>query len=254
MPEIDRFALHTLQSLTSRLLKAYEAYEFHVIYHRLYNYCTLDLSAFYLDILKDRLYVSPPASTARRSAQTVMAAILDAMVRLMAPILAFTAEEIWKYMPRGNAPEESVHMARMPETNESWRDEALAERWQRILKIRGEVTRALEKARADKRIGHSLDAAVTLSVNPQWYDYLSPYADHLRSIFIASKASLVKDQALEDAFRSDEIEGLAIGITRADGQKCERCWVYEPTVGDFDDHPTVCDRCKNALDEILTEE
>lgn len=250
MPEIDRFALHTLQALVARLRKAFDDYEFHVIYHRLYNYCTLDLSAFYLDILKDRLYTSPSASTARRSAQTVMHVIMDAMVRLMAPILAFTAEEIWKFMPSNNGTGESIHLAGLPEMNPDWQDNDLATRWELILKIRGEVTRALETARADKLIGHPLDAAVTLSVDKSLFEMLEPYADQLHSIFIVSQAYLVNDQDLAGAYRSEEVEGLTVQIARAEGEKCERCWVYEPTVGSFTDHPTVCERCKKALDEI----
>ena len=253
MPEIDRFALHTLQALVARLRKAYDDYEFHVIYHRLYNYCTLDLSAFYLDILKDRLYTSPPASTARRSAQTVMHIIMDAMVRLMAPILAFTAEEIWKFMPSNNGTGESIHLAGLPKVNPGWQDNDLATSWEQILKIRGEVTRALETARADKLIGHPLDAAVTLSVDNSLFEMLEPYADQLHSIFIVSQAHLVNDQELAGAYRSEEVEGLSVQIARAEGEKCERCWVYEPTVGSFDDHPTVCERCNKALDEIAAQ-
>ena len=252
MPEMDRFALHTLQSLISRLRQAYDDYEFHVIYHRLYNYCTLDLSAFYLDILKDRLYTSPPDSSARRSAQTVMFTILDAMVRLMAPILAFTAEEIWKYMPASSDTEESIHLAGLPEVNTDWQDGDLAVRWESILKIRGEVTKALETARADKLIGHPLDAAVTLSLEQSLYETLEPYADQLHTIFIVSQAHLVTGQDLTDAYRSEDIEGLAIQIAPAEGVKCERCWIYEPSVGSFNDHPTVCERCNKALGEIGT--
>ena len=250
MPEMDRFALHTLQALIARLRKAYDDYEFHVIYHRLYNYCTLDLSAFYLDILKDRLYTSPPDSTARRSAQTVMFTILDAMVRLMAPILAFTAEEIWKYMPANSGTAESIHLAGLPEVNTAWQDGDLAMRWENLLNIRSEVTKALESARADKLIGHPLDAAVTLSVEQSLYETLQPYTDQLHTIFIVSQAHLVTGQDLADACRSEEIDGLAIQIATAEGVKCERCWIYEPTVGSFNDHPTVCERCKKALDEI----
>ena len=254
MPEIDRFALHTLQSLIARLRKAYDDYEFHVIYHRLYNYCTLDLSAFYLDILKDRLYTSPPASAARRSAQTVMFTILDAMVRLMAPILAFTAEEIWKYMPVNSNRADSIHQAGLPEVDAGWQDDDLAARWESILKIRGEVTKALESARADKLIGHPLDASVTLSVDPAMYELLLPYTDQLHTIFIVSQAHLVSGQDLSGAYRSEEVDGLAIQVARAEGQKCERCWIFEPTVGNSAEHPTVCERCSKALAEIGAEE
>ena len=193
MLEIDRFALHTLQELNSRLCKAYDDYEFHIIYHRLYNYCVIDLSAFYLDVLKDRLYISPPVSLERRSAQTVMHIILDTVARLMAPILPFTAEEIWNFMPPRNGKESSIHMANLPAVNSGWLDKALSQRWELLLTVRGEVTKALEAARAKKLIGHPLDAAVSIYAPEDLYQHLLPFADDLRSILIVSKASLVSD-------------------------------------------------------------
>ncbi len=250
MPEIDRFALHKLQLLIEKGRKAYEAYEFHVIYHALYNYCTLDLSAFYLDILKDRLYTSPPQSTARKSAQTVLYATVDAIARLMAPILPFTSDEIWQFMPSGDGRTRSIHLALLPEATAEWTDDALAKRWEYLLKVRGEVTKSLESARAEKRIGHPLDAAVTLSAGGELYDALEPFADDLRSLLIVSQASLVRDQALDTAFRSEEPGGLAIQVTSASGEKCERCWVHDPTVGSYNEQPTICHRCKDALDQL----
>jgi isoleucyl-tRNA synthetase len=250
MPEIDRFALHKLQLLIEKGRKAYEAYEFHVIYHALYNYCTLDLSAFYLDILKDRLYTSPPQSTARKSAQTVLYATVDAIGRLMAPILPFTSDEIWQFMPSADGRTPSIHLALLPEATAEWTDDALAKRWEYLLKVRGEVTKALESARAAKRIGHPLDAAVTLSAGGELYDALEPFAADLRSLLIVSQASLVRDQALDNAFRSEDPDGLAIQVTPAAGEKCERCWVHDPTVGSYDEQPTICHRCKDALDRL----
>jgi isoleucyl-tRNA synthetase len=251
MPEIDRFALHKLQELIEKGCSAYDDYEFHVIYHALYNYCTLDLSAFYLDILKDRLYTSPPQSVARKSAQTVLHMTLDAIARLMAPILPFTSDEIWQYMPTRDSKESNIHLARLPEVNTDFKDDALADRWEFMLKIRGEATKALEAARGQKLIGHPLDAAVTISLTGDAYDKLQPFAAELRSILIVSRASLVKDEALENAFRSDEIEGLLIGVTAAPGDKCERCWVHDTTVGSHSEQPTICQRCKDALEQII---
>ena len=248
LPEIDRFALHRLQELTQRILKAYETYDFHVIYHRLYNYCTLDLSAFYLDILKDRLYTSPPQSVKRKSAQTVMYIILDSITRLMAPILAFTAEEIWSYLPGSSEKEASVHMTAIPELRTEWQDEKLEKNWQQILSVRAEVTRALEEARANKQIGHPLDAAVTISVEKDMYDTLLPYAGDLREIFIVSKATLVSDKKLDGAYESVDVSGLFVRVEPAAGEKCERCWVHDLSVGTFSDQPTICSRCKDALD------
>ena len=250
MPEIDRFALHKLQLLIEKSLQAYEAYEFHVIYHALYNYCTLDLSAFYLDILKDRLYTSPPQSTARKSAQTVLYATLDAIARLMAPILPFTSDEIWQFMPISGGRQPSIHLMQLPEVSSELKDEELAQRWEYLLKIRGEVTKALETARAQKLIGHPLDAAVTLSAKDESYDKLLPFTADLRSLLIVSQASLVKDEPLEGAFRSEELEGLLIGVAPAAGDKCERCWVHDTTVGSFNEQPTICQRCRDALDQV----
>jgi isoleucyl-tRNA synthetase len=250
MPEIDRFALHTLQKLVQKTLKAYEVYEFHVIYHALYNYCTLDLSAFYLDVLKDRLYTSPPGSTARRSAQTVMFKILDAMVRLMAPILSFTAEELWKYMPAFPGKTESVHMALLPQMDSSLVDADLGAKWEMLLRVRGEATRALEEARNKKMIGHPLNAAVTVSVSSEMYASLEPYAGELQSIFIVSQAELLKEESLEDAYRSEDVEGLEIKVTPAAGEKCERCWMYATSVGSEASHPTLCKRCSGVMLEI----
>jgi isoleucyl-tRNA synthetase len=247
MPEIDRFALHKLQALLVKSLKAYDTYEFHVIYHALYNYCTLDLSAFYLDVLKDRLYTSPAESEARRSAQTVMYLQLDALARIMAPILAFTAEEIWRYLPPAEDRPASVHLAAMPAVPEQWKDATLGDKWNRLIDLRGEVTKALEKARAEKLIGHPLDAALTISATGEVYEQIAPYAGDLRSLFIVSKASLVEGEKLSGAYNSDTIEGLMVKVEPAADQKCDRCWVHDATVGSNSEHPQICARCQKAL-------
>jgi isoleucyl-tRNA synthetase len=252
MPEIDRFALHRLQELIQKTRKAYETYEFHIVYHALYNYCTVDLSAFYLDVLKDRLYTSPPASLARRSAQTVMHIVLDAMARLMAPILSFTSEEIWRHMPKSSRQAENVHLADLPTYSGEWRDTDLAARWELLLEVRGEVTKALEAARNQKMIGHPLDAAVTLSVGRELYAALSPYADELRAIFIVSQTALTREAPEADAYVSETMEDLKIMVGSARGDKCERCWMHEPSVGLGHEHPSLCRRCTDAIAEIGT--
>lgn len=250
MTEIDKYSLSRLQDLIEKTLKSYDTFEFHLIYHMLYNYCTLDLSAFYLDILKDRLYTSPPESVDRRSAQTVMHMILDAMVRLMAPILPFTAEEIWKFMPNRKNKEESIHLATMPVVKESWKDPDLTGKWERILAVRGEVTKALEEGRMNKRIGHSLDAAITLSADKDLYDFLVPYSDDLRAVFIVSKASLTKEKKFDGAYESRDIGGLSILVESAPGEKCERCWIHDLSVGSDPEQPTICERCGDALKKL----
>jgi isoleucyl-tRNA synthetase len=246
MLDIDRFALHTLQSLVARALKAYDTYEFHVIYHRLYNYCTVDLSSFYLDILKDRLYTSPPASLDRRSAQTAMFAVLDAMARIMAPIMPFTAEEIWNHLPAVADKPDSIHLALFPQPDPALTDNALAKKWETLIQVRAEVTKALEQARAEKVIGHSLDAAVTIGLGDDLYVVMADFQDDLRSILIVSKATLAKGE-IAGAYHGQETEGVWVKVQPAGGEKCQRCWVYDDSVGQIADHPTICSRCHGAL-------
>ncbi|GAB6908083.1 isoleucyl-tRNA synthetase [Desulfosarcina cetonica] len=249
MLDIDRFALHKLQGVIERALKAYDTYEFHVIYHRLYNYCTVDLSAFYLDILKDRLYTSPAASLARRSAQTAMYAILDAMARIMAPIMPFTAEEIWAYLPAVADKAESIHLVSFPKPDAALRDETLAAKWETLIKVRAEVTKALEQARSDKVIGHSLDAAVTVGLSDDLYAVMAEFETDLRSILIVSRATVAKGE-LTDAYKAQEVEGLWVKVAPAKGEKCQRCWVHDDSVGSIADHPTICARCSGALAQM----
>ena len=247
MFELDRFALHRLQELIQRTQTAYDTYEFHIIYHALYNYCIIDLSAFYLDILKDRLYTSPSQSLGRRSAQTAIYTILDTIARLMAPILAFTAEEIWNFMPDRQENAHSIHLSSLPVVQEEWENEQLAQKWRHLIKVRGEVTKALEEARVKKIIGHSLDAAVTIYVDGELYDMLETYVDDLKTIFIVSEAFLIKHREPDVTFKSLEIEGLSIHVESAQGKKCERCWIRDTSVGTDSDQPTICNRCRNAL-------
>jgi len=253
MIELDRFALHRLQELIQKTCRAYDNYEFHIIYHALYNYCVIDLSAFYLDILKDRLYTSPADSVRRKSAQTVIYIILDTLARLMAPILAFTAEEIWNFMPGHDMNSESVHMTSLPVVNKEWKDDQLAEEWKKIIEIRGEVTKALEEARVKKLIGHSLDASITIYTDGDRYDILEKYKDDLRTIFIVSEVSMIKGDKADGIFKSLDIEGLSIQVKLASGEKCERCWIHDISVGADSEQPTICSRCQNALGEMKTD-
>ncbi|MBF0118241.1 MAG: isoleucine--tRNA ligase [Desulfobacterales bacterium] len=233
MLEIDRYILHELYLLIEKNIKAYEVYEFHLIYHSLHNFCSVDLSSFYLDILKDRLYTSKAKSNERKSAQTALFMIIDSIVRLIAPILPFTAEEVWRYMP--NRKENSVHMASFPNLNPIWKNGPIAENWKRLIQIRSDVTKALEEARGKKVIGHSLDAQVTLSLDSSTYEQVKPYYEELRSIFIVSNVLIEK---------GDEIK---VSVKAGKGEKCERCWVYDSSVGNNQEHPKICNRCQNSL-------
>jgi isoleucyl-tRNA synthetase len=245
--EIDRWALHRLQRLIERVRKAYDDFEFHVVFHSLHNFCAVDMSAFYLDILKDRLYTAKASSPERRSGQTAMSRIFSSIVRLMAPVLSFTADEAWGYM-KGTGNATSVFLADFPKTETKYVDAKLDERWDKILAVRGEVAKVLEGLRKDKKIGHSLDAGVTLFVEPGLYDFLKGYDKDLAFIFIVSSVALAKESdAPADAFASDVVKGLKITAGPAKGTKCGRCWMYQESVGTITQHPTICGRCAGAL-------
>ncbi len=243
--EIDRWALSRLEGLVGRVERSYEEYEFHILYHAVHNFCSVDMSAFYLDVLKDRLYTAPKKSLARRSAQTAMYRILDALTRLIAPVLSFTAEEIWQELPGKR--EESVHLALFPRFESQLLDAALEERYEKLLAVRSDVSKALEMARNDKLIGHSLDARVVLEAPAgPWRDLLAAYATELATLFIVSQAELA--ESLEgEAVAGEEVKGLRVRVEKARGDKCERCWNYAETVGAGDEHRTVCHRCREAL-------
>jgi len=250
MPEIDRWALHQLQKLIQKVDQAYEEFSFHSIYHALYNFCTVEMSARYLDILKDRLYVLLPDSIERRSAQTVLFDILTVLSKLMAPILSFTAEEIWMSLKNGMKGD-SVHLSAFPAPDPKDRDEALAKTWEDLFAIRGEVSRVLEQARRDKVIGLSLDAAVDLYLSEEWFGKLRPYKEQLSEIMIVSSAAIYPlAEAPESAGMAENVTGVRIRVRPADGRKCGRCWNYSVTVGEDPQHPEVCKRCADIVKKL----
>ncbi|PLY01939.1 MAG: isoleucine--tRNA ligase [Desulfuromonas sp.] len=244
MQEIDRWAVSRLEDLVSRVEKSYDDYEFHVLYHAVHNFCSVDMSSFYLDILKDRLYTTKQASPERRSAQTAMYMIIDALTRLVAPVLSFTADEIWWQLPGER--EESVHLAGFPRFEKKLRDPELEERYKQLIAIRSDVTKALELARNEKTVGHSLDARVTIAASGDAKALLEQYRDELATLFIVSQAELT-DSLGAEAQSGDEVEGLKVAVAKADGEKCERCWNYRTTVGTNSDHPSICSSCSDAL-------
>ncbi len=240
--EIDRFMLHKLAGLIQRVRAAYDRYEFHLFYQTFHNFCAVDLSAFYLDVIKDRLYVEAAESEARRSAQTVMRALADAMVRLMAPILPFTSDEVWEFMPHPSPDREpSVHLALLPEVDESHLDEALAARWDRLLELRDGALKALEGARANEGLGSALNAKAIVSASDEFLSFLEPYRDDLPMLFIVSGVEV------ESAPGGDGDTPWTVRVERAEGEKCERCWMVLPTVGVDANHPTLCRRCASIL-------
>jgi len=201
------------------------------------------MSAFYLDVLKDRLYTAPARSLARRSAQTAIYRILDALTRLIAPVLSFTADEIWQHLPGDR--EKSVHLSGFPRFEESLVDTELEARYERLLAVRSEVSRALEMARNAKTIGHSLDAQVKLfSRDDACRELLEQYRGELATLFIVSRVELGDSP---EGVSGQELPHLAIAVEKAPGEKCERCWNYATTIGESDEYPTVCHRCREAL-------
>jgi isoleucyl-tRNA synthetase len=241
--EIDRWALSRLEGLVKRVLRSYDAYDFHVLYHAVYNFCAVDMSAFYLDVLKDRLYTSPTASLERRSAQTAMYRILDAITRMMAPVLSFTSEEIWGFLPGERGA--SVHLADFPLFANSLIDARLEKKYDRLLAVRGDVAKVLEQARTIKAIGHSLDARVELAADGDLAALLESEADQLASLFIVSQVAV--STSLDNSSSGESLPGLKIRVSKADGEKCSRCWNYATTIGTSDEHPEICHRCIRAL-------
>ncbi|HIX39879.1 MAG TPA: isoleucine--tRNA ligase, partial [Candidatus Desulfovibrio intestinigallinarum] len=249
---LDRFALDVAAQVHQRIQDAYEAFEFHKVYHTLHNYCVTDLSGVYLDILKDRLYTSAPKSRERRSAQTALCHILRMLVRDMAPVLSFTAEEIFGYIPEGLREKASTVFALPPQDAAPWLlEDGVRDDWNTLLNVRGAVTRAIEPLRRDGVVGHSLDTAVTLYMADELRERVEGLKTDLRAFCIVSqlRTAALADapaQAVQDA----EVPGLAIGVDKAEGEKCERCWIYNTELGTDPEHPTLCPRCAAALKEL----
>lgn len=244
--ELDRWALSRLESLVGRVENAYNDYEFHVLYHAVHNFCGVELSSIYLDIIKDRIYTSAATSLERRSAQTAMYRILDALTRLIAPVLSFTAEEIWDKMPGER--ESSVHLAMLPQFETSLLDVQLDDVYQQLWTVRSDVSKALELARDAKLVGNSLEAKITLAVSGvECRELLEKYADQLATLCIVSQVDLV--ESVEGGFTSEKVEGLIVGVTAAEGDKCDRCWNYSTEIGANTSHPTACPRCIAVLEQ-----
>jgi isoleucyl-tRNA synthetase len=250
MDELDRYMLRQTCALAVDIRKWYEEFAFHKIYHRVNHFCIVDLSAFYFDVLKDRLYISSPRSAARRSAQTAIWRIGDALVRLLAPILSFTSEEVWQHLPKAASPQESVHLAQFPDSAEILGDAAipgadskLDEDWTALRSVRDEVLKALEEARNNKLIGTGLEAQVAITAVDPVYGLLQRHAAELRYLFIVSAVTLAQGSG-------NGTGGLHIEVKKADGVKCERCWNYSLRVGEDKAYPTVCERCSAVLKEL----
>lgn len=245
MLELDRWALMHMQLLKKEVSAAYESYDFHVLYHAIHNFCSVEMSSYYLDILKDRLYAYKADSFERRSAQTAMYEIMLDLVVMIAPVLSFTMEEVWQFMKKPASMPESVFMMPWPECKEEYINEALESKWDNFIEIRSEITRVLEGARRAKTIGHSLDAKVELHATGEALAILRSVEGDLATLLIVSQAKLV--EGLAGGVEATGREDLKVTVQAAEGEKCERCWIYSDTVGKDAEHPTVCARCAAAL-------
>ena len=245
LKEIDKWALTRLNRLIKKCTKAYDTYEFHDAYQALNQFCVVDMSQFYLDIIKDRLYTLKPDSMERRAAQTTMYEILSSLVRILAPMTCFTAEEVWKYMPHKDGENsESVMLEYYPKENPMYDNKEIEYKWERLIRLREEVSKKLEMARENKDIGLSLEAKVTLFAEGDEYEFIKGKEELLKEIFIVSDVEI-----RENRRNQDEEVGIGVRIDRAPGEKCERCWMYSETVGESAEHPTLCERCRDNLVE-----
>ena len=247
--ELDQVALAWMAQLTQRVQQAYQNYEFHLVFHRLHQFCSVEMSAIYLDILKDRLYVSRPDSPARRRAQSTLYELLLDLTRLMAPILSFTAEEIWTYLP-GAQRLESVHLASFPELRPGLPDAALLAKYEFLLKVRDEINRGLEEARKGKVLATALEARVTLGTeDAELLGRLNGDAEALKILSqVAVLTVMDRPASLGQALAAQEIPGLFVQVDRAAGEKCVRCWFTLASVGEDPQHPQICHRCRQALE------
>ncbi|MCP4643843.1 MAG: isoleucine--tRNA ligase [bacterium] len=243
--EIDRWALDRLERLRQRAVKAYNDYEFHVVYHATHNFCAVDMSSFYLDVLKDRLYTFATDSHERRSGQTVMAAVLKDLLRLFAPVLVYTCDEAWQSLPDHLRSSDSVHLVEFPDKQpDHLLPEAEAAEWDNILRVRGAVSKALEEARRGEMIGSSLQAAVTLTPGDDaTADLLERRAAELEELFIVSKCAL--EPVSKEAGETEE--QVLVSVAKAPGTKCARCWHVRESVGTVEGHPLICHGCAKQL-------
>jgi isoleucyl-tRNA synthetase len=248
---IDQYMLRQTVTMAADVIRWYDEFAFHKIYHRINDFCVVELSAFYFDVLKDRLYTFAPDSQARRAAQTAIWHIAEALVRLLAPIMSFTCDEVWQYLPALPDRLPSVHLARFPSASDILgesvpvEDAKQSEDWRTLLAVRTEVLKALEEARRSKLIGGAnLEAQVILAAAEPVFSVLTRFKDQLRYLFIVSAVTL------EPAASGNGTGGASVRVSKAEGEKCGRCWNYSTHVGDDPGYPTVCERCSAVLKEL----
>ncbi len=247
LEELDKYALMKLDEVLEIARNAFEVYDYHTAAHSLHNFCVVEMSNFYFDVLKDRLYTSAPESKTRRAAQTVLYKVLDALTLILTPILAFTADEIWQAMPHDKSRNgESPLFNEIPQPNFIEADSEFIAKWDRIHSVRYDVQKALELARNEKIIGKPLEAKVSLYADGELYDFLKSVEAQLPEIFITSSVTVENG---EGEVKGD-VEGLSVTVSKADGEKCERCWKFSDTVGQDKNHPTLCAHCAKVMKEL----
>ena len=247
LEELDKYALMKLDEVLAVAHKGYNEYEYHTTAHALHNFCVVDMSNFYFDVLKDRLYTSAPQSKSRRAAQTVLYKVLDALCLVLTPILAFTCDEIWREMPHDSSRNpESPLFNDIPQGNYIDADEQFIAKWDRIHEIRTDVQKALELARNEKIIGKPLEAKITLHADGELADFLKSEVDALPEIFITSAVEVADGKG---EFAGD-VAGLSVTVSKAEGEKCERCWKFSDTVGQDSEHPTLCRCCADTMKQL----
>lgn len=247
LEELDKYALMKLDEVLEIARNAFEVYDYHTAAHSLHNFCVVEMSNFYFDVLKDRLYTSAPESKTRRAAQTVLYKVLDALTLILTPILAFTADEIWLAMPHDKSRNgESPLFNEIPQPNFIEADSEFIAKWDRIHSVRYDVQKALELARNEKIIGKPLEAKVSLYADGELYDFLKSVEAQLPEIFITSSVTVENG---EGEVKGD-VEGLSVTVSKADGEKCERCWKFSDTVGQDKNHPTLCAHCAKVMKEL----
>lgn len=254
LQEIDRWAMHRLQELIRKVRRGYDEFEFHAVFHSLNNFCAVDLSAIYLDVLKDRLYSDAADSPSRRAAQQVFFECVTVLARLMAPILSFTAEEVWEFIPAFSDKTGSVHLTRLPEVESRHIHPELAQRWERLLAVREEVAKALEAKRAEKIIGASQDALVRIHAGGELLEFLKSNESIWTPLLMVSDTTITevnKKNPMADSgaapFISQVLPSLSITVSPSPHPRCDRCWNYRKTVGDHPDQPSLCDRCVGVI-------
>ncbi|MGF1459355.1 MAG: isoleucine--tRNA ligase [Leptolyngbyaceae cyanobacterium] len=260
LPELDQYMLHRVTEVFDEVTDAFNTYQFFRFFQTVQNFCVVDLSNFYLDAAKDRLYISDANSPRRRSCQTVLAVVIENLAKAIAPVLSHMAEDIWQNLPY-DAPTQSVFEAGWVTLEATWRQPALADKWTQLREVRQEVNKVLEQARSEKAIGSSLEAKVLLYVADtelrQTLNAMNPeeavasnslHVDELRYLFLVSQVEVLETPSkLTAAKFSSEADHIGVGVVDADGEKCDRCWNYSTTVGESSEHPTICDRCVEAL-------